>query len=83
MTPATPKPKPPTQKQRVLQLLRSHERVTVRDIFQLGINSPTARISELRKDGYPIAHQDVTAPNQFGVNVEHREYWLVEREQAA
>ncbi|QMT31192.1 helix-turn-helix domain-containing protein [Alysiella filiformis] len=77
MTPA-PKPKPPTQKQRVLQLLRSRERVTVRDIFQLGINSPTARISELRKDGYHIAHQDVTAPNQFGVNVEHREYWLVE-----
>lgn len=81
MTPAHPKP--PTQKERVLTLLRSRERVTVRDIFAMGINSPTARLSELRKAGYRIEHQDVTAPNQFGVNVEHREYWLVEREQAA
>lgn len=79
MTPA--KSKPPTQKERVLALLRSQARVTVRDLFQMGINSPTARISDLRKAGYCIDHQDVTAPNQFGVNVEHREYWLVEPKQ--
>lgn len=76
MTPATPKP--PTQKERVLALLRSKECVTVRDIFNLGINSPTARIHDLRKAGHHIEHQDVIAPNQFGMNAEYREYWLVE-----
>ncbi len=72
-----PKKKQPTQNERILAMLESGRCITVFQLHQIGINSATARISELRKQGYIIKHRDKTMKNQFGVNVKYREYWLV------
>lgn len=83
MTHKTPAKKAPSQCDRILALLETGERVTVYQLHQMGINGATARIVDLRKRGFNIAHCDKTMKNQFGKEVKYREYWLEEPKQAA
>lgn len=48
------------QRDQILEYINFHGSITVRDIYRLGINGGTARISDLRKDGYNIQDQMVT-----------------------
>lgn len=78
-SPKKAKKKSPTQCERILAILKSGGRVTVYQLHQMGINSATARMFDLRQRGFNIAHCDKTMKNQFGVNVKYREYWLVNK----
>lgn len=60
-----------SQEQKILFLLESQGSATVREIFiKLNINSPTKRLSELRKKGLIREEQD------FSINTEGRKVWF-------
>lgn len=55
------------QRDQIVAYLKTHSAATVRDLFALNINSPTKRISELVKMGYPIEKEMVTRQNSQGM----------------
>lgn len=60
-----------SQEQKILFLLESQGSATVREIFiKLNINSPTKRLSELRKKGLIREEQD------FSINTEGRKVYF-------
>lgn len=65
-----------TQHQRILQMLRAGEPVTVYRLHTLGINSATARIKELRDAGHPIVDRWESMVNQHGREVRRKVYAL-------
>lgn len=65
-----------TQHQRILQMLRAGEPVTVYRLHTVGINSATARIKELRDAGHPIIDRWETMINQYGDEVRYKVYSL-------
>lgn len=70
-----------TQQQRILQFCREHGSITNREAVQiLNINSPTSRISELRKSNlYDVVTQLETSVNAFGENVRFFRYFIKEK----
>ena len=60
-----------SQQQKILFLLESQGSATVREIFiKLNINSPTKRLSELRKLGMIREEKD------FSINTDGRKVWF-------
>ncbi len=67
--------KHPSQHARILQWLANGS-ITNYEMHTRGINAPTARISELRRMGYPIQDRYEPFINQFGQKVKIKRYWL-------
>ena len=66
-----------TQKHKILQYCAEHGSITVRDaVVKLNINSPTKRISELRKAGYDVQTFDEEKIKEDGTAVRFRRYFI-------
>ena len=62
----------------ILQYLEEYESATVRDlVVKLNVNSPTKRISELVKLGYPIKKVWVKRTNSKGQTKRYMRYYLM------
>ena len=69
-----------TQRGRILAYCAEHGSITVRDAFEkLNINSPTKRISELRKSGaYDVRAIDESRVKDTGETVRYKRYFIKE-----
>ena len=66
-----------TQKAKILAYCKEHGSITVREAFEkLNINSPTKRISELRKAGYDVQTIDETRVKDSGETVRFTRYFI-------
>ena len=66
-----------TQRRKILDYCAAHGSITVRDAFvKLNINSPTKRISELRKCGYDVQCVDEERTNASGEVVRYKRYYI-------
>lgn len=72
---------PATQKGKILGYCAEHGSITIRDAFEkLNINSPSKRISELRKAGYDVQSVKETRINKEGDEVRFLRYFIGEPE---
>jgi hypothetical protein len=68
---------PATQKGKILRYCEKHGSITVRDAFEtLNINSPTKRISELKRAGYDIQSIMEERVNSEGETVKFKRYFI-------
>ena len=68
-----------TQKSKILDYCAEHGSITIRDAFEkLNINSPTKRISELRKGGYDVQSITESRVNSDGNTVKFKRYFIKE-----
>lgn len=68
-----------SQKQRVLDYMRTHDGITSMQAFELGITRLSARIYELRhQDGINIEEEMVTKKNRYGETCTYSRYYLGE-----
>ena len=69
---------PATQKGKILGYCAEHGSITIREAFeQLHINSPSKRISELRKSGhYEVKSVVETRANAAGDEVKFKRYFI-------
>ena len=69
---------PATQKGKILGYCAEHGSITIRDAFEkLHINSPSKRISELRKSGcYDVQAITETKVNAAGEEVRFKRYFI-------
>lgn len=66
-----------TQRAKILAYCEEHGSITVRDAFtKLNINSPTKRISELRKAGYDVQTFDESRVKDNGETVRYKRYFI-------
>ena len=66
-----------TQKAKILQYCEEHGSITNREAFEkLFINSPTKRISELKKAGYDVQPVVETRLNAAGERVRFNRYFI-------
>ena len=66
-----------TQKQMILDYMVQYGSISTFEAFtDLGVTKLTTRISELRKDGYPIKGEPMTAKNRFGRQISYNIYSL-------
>lgn len=66
-----------TQKAKILQYCEEHGSITNREAFEkLFINSPTKRISELKKAGYDVRPVVETRLNAEGERVRFNRYFI-------
>lgn len=66
-----------TQKAKILQYCEEHGSITNREAFEkLYINSPTKRISELKKAGYDVRPVVETRTNAAGETVRFNRYFI-------
>ena len=66
-----------SQRQRILCYCMTHGSITIRDAFeQLDINSPSKRISELRRLGYTVDSVTETRINSRGIEVPYKRYFI-------
>lgn len=69
-----------TQQAKILAYCNEHGSITVRDAFnKLDINSPTKRISELRKAGYDVKTVEESRVKDSGKTVRYTRYFIGER----
>lgn len=71
-----------TQQSRILAYCAEHGSITVRDAFvELNINSPTKRISEMRKSGrYKVDSVEESRTNQSGETTRWKRYFITPME---
>ena len=68
-----------TQKRKILDYCAEHGSITIRDAFEkLHMNSPSKRISELRKAGYDVQAVNETRTNSSGKEVRYKRYYISE-----
>ena len=68
---------PATQKGKILRYCEEHGSITVRDAFEtLNINSPTKRISELKRAGYDVQSIMEERVNSDGEAVKFKRYFI-------
>lgn len=66
-----------TQRSKILAYCSAHGSITVREAFELGINSPTKRISEMRKSGlYNVDTLDEKRTDANGVTKRWTRYFI-------
>ena len=66
-----------TQRGKILAYCKEHGSITVRDAFNLGINSPTKRISEMRLSGnYFVSDITEEKANDSGVVTRYKRYYI-------
>lgn len=67
----------PTQTQRVLQYIEDFGSITQFEALQdLGVMRLASRVSELKKDGYPITGKMATVYNRYGEKCSVKRYSL-------
>lgn len=65
------------QKQRVLNYMTTHRAITQLDALnECGVMRLASRISDLKKEGYPITKRMVKVTNRFGESCSVAEYSL-------
>lgn len=70
-----------TQAQRVLRYMEDFGSITqLEALNDLGVMRLASRISDLKKDGYPIKSQIVTVKNRYGEHCNIKQYSLAEVE---
>ena len=75
-------PKLKASARRILDYLLQNGSITGHDALVFcGTTDLRARISDLRKAGYPIHAEWETYRNQFGEPVRYKRYWLVRDEE--
>lgn len=68
-----------TQRGKILAYCSEHGSITVRDaVVKLNINSPTKRISEMKRDGYDVQIIEETRVNGEGDVVRYNRYFIKE-----
>lgn len=68
---------PTTQKGKILGYCAEHGSITIREAFEkLHINSPSKRISELRKAGYDVQSIEERRTNAEGNEVRFLRYYI-------
>lgn len=68
-----------TQKEMVLDYMRQHDGITAWEAFaRLGVGRLSARIHELREEGYKVISQRVQSVNRHGKKVYFDRYKVVE-----
>ena len=68
-----------TQRHKILGYCMTHGSITIREAFErLDINSPSKRISELRKLGYTVDTVKETRLNSQGIEVPYTRYFISE-----
>lgn len=66
-----------SQKEKILAYCEEHGSITVRDaVVNLGINSPTKRISELRHGGYDVKVVEEIRTKDNGEKVRYNRYFI-------
>ena len=66
-----------TQKKKILAYCEKHGSITVREaVVNLGINSPTKRISELRRNGYNVQAVEEVKVKDDGEKVRYNRYFI-------
>lgn len=67
-----------TQRQKILDYCETYGCITVREAFEkLHINSPTKRISEIKKSGlFDVQTEEVRQTNSSGENVKFTRYTI-------
>lgn len=66
-----------TQRAKILDYCDKHGSITVREAFdKLNINSPTKRISELRKAGYDVQTITESRAKDNGETVRYTRYFI-------
>jgi predicted ArsR family transcriptional regulator len=66
-----------TQKKKILAYCEKHGSITVREaVVNLGINSPTKRISELRRSGYNVQTIEEVKVKDNGETVRYNRYYI-------
>lgn len=73
-----------TQRRKIFNYCMEHGSITNREAFvHLNINSPTARISEMRRSGlYEVKDQKEIRINSSGDAVKYKRYFISERNEA-
>lgn len=72
------KEKKPTQSERVLKYIRDFGCITTWQAYQdLGVSRLSARIFELKEQGFEISKKCVTTKNRYGDKTHYYEYRLV------
>ena len=65
------------QKELVIQYMNDFGSITTLEAFQdLGVTRLSARIKDLRDDGYIIASKRPNKKNRYGKKVSFNKYWL-------
>jgi hypothetical protein len=68
-----------TQRGKILAYCAVHGSITVRDaVVKLNINSPTKRISEMRRDGFDVQTIEETKVKDNGEVVRYNRYFIKE-----
>lgn len=67
-----------TQRQKILDYCEAHGSITVREAFEeLRINSPTKRISEIKKSGlYAVDTEEIRQTSSAGQKVRFTVYYI-------
>lgn len=66
-----------TQKAKIIQYCAKNGSITIREAFEeLHINSPSKRISELRRLGYEVHDVTETRHNSAGEEVRYKRYYI-------
>lgn len=66
-----------SQKAKILKYCETHGSITNREAFiKLHINSPTKRISELRRMGYQVRTEIEKRKNESGEEVKYNRYFI-------
>lgn len=66
-----------TQRAKIINYCNKHGSITVRDAFELlAINSPTKRISEIRRTGYEVRTVTETRIKDSGEKVRYARYFI-------
>ncbi len=74
---------PATQKGKILGYCAEHGSITIREAFEkLHINSPSKRISELRRAGFNVDSIMETRINADGDEVKFKRYFINHADQA-
>ena len=74
----------PTQTDAVLNHLKEHKGITSYEAFEkYGITRLSAKIYDLRANGYTIINREHETVNRYGTKVRYTEYRLVESEVAS
>lgn len=67
----------PTQKQRVLEYIEEYGSITQLEASkELGVMRLASRISDLKRDGYPIISKTEAVKNRFEENCHIKRYYL-------
>ena len=70
-----------TQRQLIIRYCEVFGSITVREAFELGVNSPTKRISEISRDPrYVVEKVDEDSINRWGEQVHFRRYFIRKKE---